>query len=227
MKIINNNDCYIQRDDIEYLVDNNRDIPNELFLELNMSVFDDHDFIKIQNPIAKRYVLQSNIPTFDELNEKSLDTLEDIIFKIKLAIFDSDDELTSKEIEEINEIIRERRNREYWLKQIKEIVAFKKRVSKLEYPNIPNPNMCPLSDGKYNATISLNSDKVIIYNLNGSEVKEGEDLEFCETAYKLLMHDYMDVESIGIKTFVDGKYLVVEGINNKRIRKRFIDKSRY
>ena len=54
MKIINNNECYVQRDDIEYLVDNNRDVPNELFLELNMSILDDHDFIRIKNPVAKR-----------------------------------------------------------------------------------------------------------------------------------------------------------------------------
>lgn len=227
MKIINNNECYVQRDDIEYLVDNNRDVPNELFLELNMSILDDHDFIRIKNPVAKRYILQSDIPSFDELNSMSLNRLEDFIFKIKISIFDSDDELTSKELEEINEIIRERRNREYILNQLKEIVAFKKRMSKLEYPNIPNPNIPSISNGICNASPSLNYDKVVVYNLNGSEINSKEDLEFCEVACKLLMHDYMDTESLSINTFMDGKYLVVENLTYKRLRRKFYDKSRY
>lgn len=227
MKVINNEDCYVQRDDLEYIIDNNKDVPNELFSELNMSILDENDFIKIKNPVAKRYILQSNIPTFDELNSLSLSKLEDIIFKIKLSIFDSEDELTSKELEEINEIIRERRNREYLLKQLKEIVAFKKRNSKLIYPNIPNPNMPGVSNGIYNACPSLNYDKVVIYNLNGNEINEQEDIEFCEIAYKMLMHDYMDVDNVNVNTFVDGKYLVVENLSYKMIRRKYFDKSRY
>ncbi len=225
MKIINDKDCYVQREDIEYIIDNSESVPSELFFELNMSILSDNDFIKIENPVAKRFILQSKIPSFDELNNYSISKLEEIIMKIKLSIFDSDD-LTSEEIEDINAMILERRNREYLLRQIKEMVAFKKRQSKLIYPNIPNPSYITLTNGVLNAAHSMNYGKVLIYNLNGSLVSSEEDKEFCEVAYQLLMHDYEEGEDINLSMENEGKYLVLENINYKHLKKKYLKNTR-
>lgn len=221
MKIINNNECYVQREDIEYILDNSNNVPSELFFELNMSIIGDRDFIKIENPVSLRFILQSQIPTFDELNSYSTNKLEEFIIKLKLSIFDSDDELTSEELKDIDKMILERRNREYLLRQLKEMVAFKKRTSKLTYPNIPNPNYSCVTNGILNAYNSMNPDKIVVYSIDGGSVSE-EDMAFCETAYQLLMHDYEDTEEISLNIINEGKYLVIENNNQKYLRRKFM-----
>ena len=221
MKIISNKECYVQRDDIEYLIENDRNIPSELFFELSMSIINDNDFVKIQNPIALQYILQSNIPSFEELNALDKSKLDEMLFKLKMCIFDCCDE---SEEENLDEIIRERRNLEYIIKQLKEIIAYKKGTSKLNYPNIPNPNSQSIEIDNYIANKSLNMDTIVIYDIDGKELSATEDIEMCKMAYKVL---YETDEDISIHTFMEGKYLVVENFEYYRQMKRTFNKSRF
>lgn len=225
MKIINDKDCYVQREDIEYIIDNSKSVPSELLFELNMSILGEKDFIKIENPIAKRFILKSPIPSFDELSSYSISKLEEMIMKIKLSIFDSDD-LIDEEIDDINAIILERRNREYLLRQIKEILSFKRKTTKLIYPNIPNPNYISLTDGDLVASHSLNFGKILVYSTNGNIVDGENNREFLDVAYQLLMHDFDSVEDINLTMNIDGKYLVLENINHISLRKKYFNNTR-
>ena len=216
MKIIQDKDCYVQRDDIDYLISNNEKIPSELFFELNMNVLNDSDFIKIENKIAKRFILQSDIPSFDELNSYDLNILDEMLFKLRLSIFDSDE----YEDEEINAIVSERRKLEYLIRQIKEIIAFKKNISKLVYPNIPNPNFTSLSNDNLIASMSMNLGNVLIYNPNGTSVDREDDPAFCEIAYQMLMHDLDINEEIILSYENDDKYLILKNIVKSYGRKK-------
>ena len=144
-----------------------------------------------------------------------------MIFKIKLSIFDSDDELTSDEIKELDEMILERRNREYLLKQLKEMVLFKKRMSKLEYPNVPNPNYINVTNGELTACNSLNYDRVVVFNINGTPVSNEEDVEFCKVAYQLLMHDNEEVDDIDLEITSEGNNLVIKNTKQRYLRRKY------
>ena len=220
MKIISGNDCYVQRSDLEYLIDNTSKVSSDLYREYKLSVLSDEDFIKIENPIVKKLIISSEIPSFDELNSLSINKLEELVFKIKIAIFDSfDDELTDDEIKEIDEMIKERKNREYILKQLKEIIKYKQRRSNLKYPDVPNNKYEYITDGVYNASISINFDKVLIYSADGSRITNPEDIEFCKVAYNLLMHDNILDSNINLEMIENNKYIVLNNICSK-IRKR-------
>ena len=220
MKIISGNDCYVQRSDLEYLIDNTSKVSSDLYREYKMSVLSDEDFIKIENPIVKKLIINSEIPSFDELNSLSINKLEELVFKIKLAIFDSfDDELTDDEIKEIDEMVKERKNREYILKQLKEIIKYKQRRSNLKYPDVPNNKYESITDGVYNASVSINFDKVLIYSADGSRITNPEDIEFCKVAYNLLMHDNILDSNVNLEMVENNKYIVLNNIYTK-IRKR-------
>ena len=220
MRIINDKDCYVQKEDIEYLIDNGKIIPNELFMELKMAEFDSKDFIKIENPVALQFILQSKILSFDELNSFSISRLERLIVNIRLSMLDSED-LTSEELQNLKEMILERRNREYLLEQLKEMVAFKKKMSKLVYPNIPNPNTLVINDGNLYAANSMNPDKIVVYNIDGSEISSEDDIKFCELAYQLLMKDDSSEEELNLNMMYEGKYLVVENISRELKKKLY------
>ncbi len=214
MKIISGNDCYVQKRDLEYLIDNNQYNTIEIYNEYKQSVFNDSDFIKINNYKVKECIINSDIPSFDELSSISINKLEELIFKIKLDIFD--DDLTEEEISDINELLRIRRNREYLLNQLKEIVKYKKGISTLKYPSVPNNNYESITDGTYNASISINYNEVLIYSNSGSKISNPDDIEFCKVAYNLLMHDIQS-EEINLQMLEENDYIIVKNIYKRKV----------
>ena len=220
MKIISNNECYVQRVDLEYLLDNNVSIPKEVYNDYNRACLSNEDFIKIDNQISLRYILNSKIPSFEELNSLSTNNLEKMILKIRVIMLDSiGEEKTEDEIKEINEILLEKKNREYMINQIKEIINFQKKCSKLNYPTIPNPNKEVISNGELNAAVSLDKNKVVIYNLDGSRVEDPEDKEFCKVAFNILTRDENINKELDLDMKYDGNYFVIENKLNKKLKK--------
>ena len=214
MKIISNNECYIQKDDLDYLINNNEIIPKEVF---NFTDTLYGDFIKIENESAKKYILDSSIPSFEELNSYNIKKLEHILFKIKLLVLDDYDGQKMSD-EELAQVILEEKNRKYMLKQIIEMIKYKKGKPSNYYPDIPNPNMLSVTNGCLIASNSINFGNVVIYNIDGSRVENTEDVEFCNIAYKLLMHDYINDTNVDLETLYDGNYLVLKNKNLKLLK---------
>ena len=219
MKIISNSECFVQKSDIEYIIENEKDIPFEVYKELNR--FEKDEYIKIDNPKSLEFILKSNIPEFSELYNLELSKLEQFVLKLKIEVLDSDD-LSEDEIKEIDEILKERKNREYILKQLKQIIDLKKKNPQINYPNIPNPNIESISNGTLNASVSLNPDEVVIYNLDGSKVENSKDNEFINVAYKLLMKDEIkNIDEIDLTTDIYDNYLVVKKLESKILKKKY------
>ncbi len=219
MKIISNSECFVQKSDIEYIIDNEKNIPFEVYKEFNR--FEKDEYIKIDNPKSLEFILKSNIPEFSELYNCDLSKLEKLVLKLKLEVLDTDT-LSEDEIKEIDEILREKRNREYILKQLKQIIDLKKHKSQINYPSVPNPNTEIISNGTLNASVSLNPDEVVIYNIDGSKVENHEDNEFIEVAYKLLMKDEIkDIDDINLTSSSYNNYLIVKKLEEKILKRKY------
>ena len=215
MKIISNNDCYIQREDIDYLINNNKEIPSSIFNDFNNS---EDGFVKISDEESKEYIINSDIPSFYDLYNMDEKMLKHLIFKIKISMIDDSSSQKMSE-EELKQVILEEKNRRYMLKQLLEIIRYKKMESTLKYPDIPHPNKLSVTNGVTNASHSLNFGNVLIYNLDGSSVSNKEDMDFCNIAYKLLMHDYFDTENIELEKIYKDNYLLLKNKNKKMIKK--------
>ena len=215
MKIISNNECYIQREDLDYLMDNNRDIPNELFKAFENN---NDDFVKIENKIAFEYVLNSDIVSFNDLENLSLKKLNRELFKLK-SLFDDFDSRDVTE-EEVKQALLEEKNRRYIIKQLLEIIKYKRGQSELSYPDVPKPNTLGVTNGRTNASLSLNFGNVVIYNMDGSRVDEEENKEFCEVAYRMLMHDYIQDENIDINYFCSNNKIILKRKIKELVKKK-------
>ncbi len=209
MKIINKDDCYVQKSDFEYILDTCNNIPNEVFREYVVSLNNPNDFVKINNKVASEYIILSSIPSFEELNNYSISKIDELIFKIKLSIFDSIDNSE----EELNSIKEEIKRKDYILKQLLEILKYKYKKSNLNYPNVPLDNKS-VSNGVYEAYKSINSGKVLIEIPEDTNLSELENDEFCTVAYNLLMHDERE-KNVELNMFYDNGYLVIENVKNK------------
>ena len=218
MQIIDKNDCYVSRDDLIHLYDNDECMPLSLQLGLRDAIINEKDFVKIEEEKGLEYIYTSNIPSFDNLVKLKISELRRQIFDIVLeeALKDNHGENLS-----LDEIIREKRNREYMIRQLKEMIAFKKKCSKLQYPDIPYPYITGVTNGCYNASLSYNFDSVIIYNLDGSKVTDVSDIDFCEESFKLLTHDIDQGDNLDMK--YDGNYFVVKNRERKLRRKIIVD----
>lgn len=220
MRIISNGECYVQKEDLEYIISNEKSIPSSIYRELRNAIVDDLSFIKIEDKEALECVLNSNILDFEELNNKPLSTLEAFEYKIKAAILDSCEDTNQMSKDELEALELERKNREYILNQIRQIVEYKKRKSKIVYPSVPNPCVDGIDNGIMSANISLNFSEVVIYNLDGSLIKD-EDREFFETSYRLLMHDYLPYdEELNLVTNVNGRYITLNNIKRPTYKRK-------
>ena len=167
MKIISNRECYVQKDDLVYLIDNDYNVPSEIIYNLTRAVNDESDFVKIEDDISIEYILGSDVPSFDDLNSLRIEEIQTRIDRLRSSFFDGwidSNEETSRE--ELINMIQDKRNKEYLLKQLMEILAYKKRISTLKYPDVPYGGMVTFTDGVLNASLSINQDKVLIYKSN-------------------------------------------------------------
>ena len=213
MQIISNNECYVQKVDLIHLNQLGL-LPSKLKELLTQT---DKDFIKIEDKKLIDFIINSDIPSYKELMLYDVNTLEKMIRKIKGSILDDIyDEESCEQMERLNEQIIKRKTREYLISQITEIINHKLHKSTLRYPDIPDPSKFTFKTDELCASITLNEDKVVIYNVDGSRVYDPEDKAFCEIAFKLLTCNYLDEDNLELNMGFDGNYFVVEELNPKK-----------
>jgi len=196
MKIITNSECYIQVYDVEHLYNTESDMDFDLYskmLENRKENYNLNEYVRVDDLRAIEYILaNNNIVSFEELHSKSIMQLKRMQIIINAAIID-DCEKTREQNNNQNNIDEHKRrltNYEYLLKQIKDMIRYKKRSKKqVKFPDAPNPTSTIVTNGDLKATMALNLDEVVIYNADGSRVNSDIDKDFCKTAYAILMRD--------------------------------------
>jgi hypothetical protein len=218
MQIIDKNDCYVSKDDLLYLFDNDECMPLSLQIELRSALINNSDYVKVNDEIGLEYIYNSSVPTFNDLSKLKIAELKRRIHAIIIEDMIRDNE---GENLPLNEVIREKRNRQYMIKQLKEMIAFKKKKPKVLYPDIPYPYLMGITNGNYNACSSYNLDRVIIYNIDGSIVSDVDDIEFCKSSFRLLTYNTNPDDELDMN--FDGNYFVVKSKQKNLKRKRIVD----
>ena len=235
MKIISNDDVYIQGCDLEQLLKNDGAFSLDMYYASTNGmphVRSLTKFIKIEGEKAKKLIKRSTIiPDFGDLYTYTIEELEQIIERLKKEEWDiicSDDTLGRHQTaEERIESYKRKKNVEYLLMQVREMVAYKKGKSMLDYPNIPNPGHRVFEIGELKATLSLQDDKIICYPEKGKTLDDIPSLAF-EVAIEDLkadMRNYSDdlVYDIDSRRTEDGRYLITsfEAIDEKVKKEEF------
>lgn len=235
MKIISNDDVYIQGNDLEQLLQNDKTFPLDMYYASTKGmphVKSLTKFIKIEGEKAKKIIRKSTIiPDFGDLYTYSIEELEKIIERLKKEEWDmicSDDTLGRPQTaEERIEGYKRKKKIDYLLAQIREMVAYKRGKSMLDYPNIPNPGHRIFEIGELKATLSLQDDKIICYPEKGKTLDDIPSLAF-EVAIENLkadMRDYSDdlVYDIDSRRTEDGRYFITsfEAIDEKTNKQEF------
>ena len=189
-------------------------------------------FIKIEGEKAKKFIRKSTIiPDFGDLYTYSIEELEKMIERLKKEEWDmicSDDTLGRPQTaEERIEGYKRKKKIDYLLAQIREMIAYKRGKSMLDYPNIPNPGHRIFEIGELKATLSLQDDKIICYPEKGKTLDDIPSLAF-EVAIENLkadMRDYSDdlVYDIDSRRTEDGRYFITsfEAIDEKTKKEEF------
>ena len=217
MQIIDKNDYYVSRDDLLHLFDNDEYMPLSLQLGLRDAIINDKDYIKIEEDRGLEYIYTSNIPSFDSLVKLKISDLRMRMARITMEALLEDNKGESLSL---NEIIREKKNREYLIKQLKEMIAFKKRRPLYTYPDVPYPYVTGITDGELVASQSYNPDRVVIYNLDGSKLTDTDDIEFCTQSFRLFSREEELSDSLDMK--YDGNYFVVKN-KQRELKRRIVD----
>lgn len=235
MKIISNDDVYIQGNDLEQLLQNDKTFPLDMYYASTKGmphVKSLTKFIKIEGEKAKKFIRKSTIiPDFGDLYTYSIEELEKMIERLKKEEWDmicSDDTLGRPQTaEERIEGYKSKKKIDYLLAQIREMVAYKRGKSMLDYPNIPNPGHRIFEIGELKATLSLQDDKIICYPEKGKTLDDIPSLAF-EVAIENLkadMRDYSDdlVYDIDSRRTEDGRYFITsfEAIDEKTNKQEF------
>lgn len=235
MKIISNDDVYIQGNDLEQLLQNDKTFPLDMYYATTKGmphVKSLTKFIRIEGEKAKKFIRKSTIiPDFAELYTYTIEELEQMIERLKREEWDavcSDDTLGRHQTaEERIESYKRKKKIDYLLAQVREMVAYKRGKSMLDYPNIPNPGHRVFEIGELKATLSLQNDKIICYPKNGKTLNDIPSLAF-EVAIEDLktdMRDYNDdlVYDIDSTRTEDGRYFITsfEAIDEKTNKEEF------
>ena len=215
MRIVDKNSCYVQKDDLMYLYETDKYMPTTLLAYLRSALVNKQDFIKVEDVMGLEYLFTSEIPTFDELIKLRPEELNSRIYELL-----ENKELTEEEMEELSlkEIINEQKRRAYLLGQYSEIRRFKEEWTSLEYPDIPFPYMIAVTNGDYNAQVTYNLDRIVVYNEDGTTAKYCEDKEFCEHSFKELTHHFKGEQDINLEMGFNGEYFVVKNKNSNHKR---------
>lgn len=235
MKIISNDDVYIQGNDLEQLLQNDKTFPLDMYYASTKGmphVKSLTKFIKIEGEKAKKFIRKSTIiPDFGDLYTYSIEELEKMIERLKKEEWDmicSDDTLGRPQTaEERIEGYKRKKKIDYLLAQIREMVAYKRGKSMLDYPNIPNPGHRIFEIGELKATLSLQDDKIICYPEKEKTLDDIPSLAF-EVAIENLKadtRDYSDdlVYDIDSRRTEDGRYFITsfEAIDEKTNKEEF------
>lgn len=242
MKIISNDEVYIQGNDLERLLQNDKTFPLDMYYASTKGMSHVKSltkFIRIEGEHIKEYIKNSTlIPDFTELYTCTIEELEQRIKELKKEEWDiiyGEDELDRPQTaEERIENYRRKKNIDYLLLQIREIIAYKQGKSMLKYPNIPNPGHRVFEIGELKATLSLQDNKIICYPTEGKTLDEIPSLAF-EVAIddlKYDMRDYSEEAEFDIERTrtEDNKYEItsferVEELKNKNKISRKLKKN--
>ena len=199
MKIISGNDVYIQGNDLERLLQNDKTFPIDMYYSVTKGMGHVNsltNFIKIEGKHIKEHIKKSKlIPDFKELYTCSIDELESKIKELKREewdiIYGEDASDKTQTAEERIENYKRRKNIDYLLMQLREVIAYKKGKSMLNYPNVPNPGHRVFEIGELRATLSLQDNKIIGYPVKGKTLDDIPSLAF-EVAIDDLKYDMRD-----------------------------------
>ena len=203
MKIISNNDVYIQGSDLEQILQNDKTFPLDMYYAIAKGmphVKSLTKFIKIEGEKEKDFLKRNTIiPDFGDLYTCTIEELEEMIKRLKKEEWDiicSDDTLgRDQTAEERIESYKRKKKIDYLLVQIREMVAYKRGKSMLDYPNIPNPGHRVFEIGELKATLSLQNGKIICYPKKGK--KSGAYSWGCYDSYPYLLTNYEnDLDSL-------------------------------
>lgn len=242
MKIISNDEVYIQGNDLERLLQNDKKFPVDMYYAVTKGM--SHvkgitSFIKIEGKHIKNHIKNSDlILDFKELYECTIEELEYRIKELKKEEWDiiyGEDTLDRPQTaEERIENYRRKKNIDYLLMQIREIIAYKKGKSMLNYPNIPNPGHRVFEIGELRATLSLQDNKIICYPVKGKTLDDIPSLAF-EVAVddlKYDLKDYTEEIELGMETTrsLDNKYEIftlepLDELKNKNLMSRKLKKN--
>lgn len=222
MKIISNNELYVQGNDLEYLLyDENVSLYNRHNILSLLKITNYDEYIKIENPDLIECILYNkDILNFFVYYRTPISELIYKALELKADI-DNLEQWTDSDIYD-----KELKKEKYILNQIGQIIAYKKKESKCNLPNIPNPSSFSIRSEKLGAALSLDYDNVLIYNLNGEPISDEVDKQFCDAAYLLLMHDNfpeIDEEFINLQTNIseDRKYLSISKVKEKSNKRNY------
>lgn len=178
MRLKTNNEYYVQKGDLEFLLYNEPNFPIHLFSDI-MSPGNNEDFVRITSLEGIAYLEHSTIPSFNKLYSKSEYELETKIKQLRREVEDKEQREENNQVAKASELIRRfksLRKKAYYISQYNEMLMYKRRTSTMKYPDLPNPCIKPISDGVVAGCPSLERNKIIFYSLDGSSIND-KDLD--------------------------------------------------
>lgn len=222
MKILCKDSCYLARRDLELLLYYDKNITSDIYnlivecLDTNKS-----KYVKVTNKKLLDYILNSKlILNFNELYDCSLSELENKLNKIK-SDYDNSYFEFSENYKSLIQFYREKSYNRYLIHQYNQIIEYKKKVSKCNFPNIPNLSINPIIGDEMIAYKSLDYDYIIVKQINGRDIDD-VPVEFCKTAFNILMRD--EIEELGYDfdekiQVVDSKTIIVSALKKEQTKK--------
>lgn len=230
MKIISNNECYIQGYDLEHLIYDDTQFPVNMYMDISKKRHqrDLSKYYKVEDKSQIEYLMNNGIVAdFNELAVYDETGLKKLIEFFKKELYyetTKSDEYDSDTVSYMIETFRKRRQLEYMISQVMQMLKLKKSISDIEYPDVPNPIDKPISNGILKACRSINPDNILIYSADGTKLTSDIDYDFCEIAFDMLKLDYKECLDEDLKVKIsrfsdDMKYYII-GYKTKEIIKK-------
>lgn len=221
MLIINNSEYFINKQDIKWLIYMNYDLSTNLYIKLcEMLNTMKGNYIKIRDEEVLQYIFRNNtINLFEDYYNMTIFELNSLVVKLQSEILDLNCE---DDIKILSKYRKEKKYKQYLLREITEIIERKKKLSNKELPNIIDVTFKPIIKGNLCATRALDYKKVLIYDVNGRRIYNMDE-DFCKVAYKIIMLESSDAPysgEVSCKLSDDNKYIIVEQLENKEVKNK-------
>ena len=191
MKIISDKKCYIQGQDLDYLIDNHYHFPYSIYEdainELNHHPKED-EFFRVTKEEAIVYLFNNpDILDFGELYKEDNSVLKRLILMLKEDIRKDckNGEIENCDAKSLIEAYKIKNNKIYLLKQIREILLYKTKQSKVKYPFVSNPAILPIENDKIRIVHNIGINEYIIDKVNGKISQD--DIDFCNEILSVLV----------------------------------------
>lgn len=229
MKIISNNECYIQGYDLEHLIYDDTQFPVSMYMDISKKRHqrDLSKYYKVEDKDQIEYLINNGlIVDYTELASYDESGLKKLIKFFKKELYYESTKSEDYDLETASYIIetfRKRRQLEYMISQVIEMLKLKQHTSDIIYPNVPNPIELPITNGVLKASHSIVPDNVLIYSSNNSKLTSDIDYDFCKIAFEMLKPDYKDDIEEDVKvtfsSFSDDMKYYIMGYKTKEILK--------